>query len=213
MSACEKINVLIADDDALIREGLKIILQADGRFEISSCVENGLKAVQCCLEGQVDVALLDVRMPVMDGLEAAREISARSSSKVLILTTFDDDEFILNAIKNGSKGYLLKNSPPSRIMDAIKMVHEGGTVMQDVALDKLREEIGGPKKADIPAGLFTERELEIIKLISKGLSNREIAKELFMSEGTVKNYISGILDKTGLEHRTQIAIYYLTGEA
>ncbi len=206
-----KIKVLIADDDALIREGLKIILEADGRFEIGACVENGLQAVQGCMDGKADVALLDVRMPVMDGLQAAREISGRTAAKVLILTTFDDDEFIFNALKNGAKGYLLKNSPPARIMDAVKMVYDGGTVLQDVAMDKIREGLTGQKKADIPSGLFTDRELDIIKLISKGLSNREIAGELFMSEGTVKNYISAILDKTGLEHRTQIAIYYLTG--
>ncbi|OGO81399.1 MAG: DNA-binding response regulator [Clostridiales bacterium GWC2_40_7] len=211
MTVNVKIKVLIADDDALIREGLKIILQADGRFEVAACVENGLQAVQGCMDRQVDVALLDVRMPVMDGLQAAREISGKTAAKVLILTTFDDDQFIFNAIKNGAKGYLLKNSPPVRIMDAVKMVHEGGTVMQDVAMDKIREGLNDPKKANIPAGLFTEREMDIIKLISKGLSNKEIAAELYMSEGTVKNYITAILDKTGLEHRTQIAIYYLTG--
>lgn len=211
MAESNRIRILIADDDALIREGLKIILNADGRFEVTACVENGLQAIQGCMENKVDVALLDVRMPVMDGLQAAREISGKELAKVLILTTFDDDDFIINAIKNGARGYLLKNSPPARIMDAVKMVHEGGTVMQDVALEKIREGMINCRKSGIPEGLFTERELDIVKLISKGLSNREIARELFMSEGTVKNYISQILDKTGLEHRTQIAIYYLTG--
>jgi Response regulator containing a CheY-like receiver domain and an HTH DNA-binding domain len=97
-------------------------------------------------------------------------------------------------------------------MDAVKMVYEGGIVMQDVAMDKLKEGLVSPKPAKIPEELFTGREQDIVKLIAKGLSNKEIARELFMSEGTVKNYISTILDKTGLEHRTQIAIYYLTGE-
>lgn len=207
-----KIRVLIADDDALIREGLKIILQADGRFDVVFCAENGLQALQSCTSGSVDVALLDVRMPVMDGLQASREISGTTSVKPLILTTFDDDDFIMNAVKNGARGYLLKNSSPTRIMDAIKMVHEGGIVMQDVAMDKLKESLAAQKLSKIADEGFTERELDIIKLISKGLSNKDIAKELFMSEGTVKNYISSILDKTELEHRTQIAIYYLTGE-
>ncbi len=206
-----KIKVLIADDDALIREGLKIILEADGRFDVVACVENGLKAVQACASGQVDVSLLDVRMPVMDGLQAAREISDKTSAKPLILTTFDDDDFIMNALKNGAKGYLLKNSPPARIMDAVKMVFDGGIVLQDVAMDKVREQLAAREKSRLSAGLFTERELDIVKLIAKGFSNREIARELYMSEGTVKNYISAILDKTGLEHRTQIAVYYLTG--
>ncbi len=206
------IRVLIADDDALIREGMKIILQTDDRFEVAACVENGLKAVEYCCGGNVDVALLDVRMPVLDGLQAAHEISQKTETKPLILTTFDDDDFIVNAVKNGARGYLLKGSAPSRIMDAIRIVHEGGTVMQDVALDTIRNELSAGRKSSIPEGLLTDRESEIVTLIAKGLSNREIAAKLFMSEGTVKNYISGILDKTGLDHRTQIAIYYLTGE-
>lgn len=206
------IKVLIADDDVLIREGLKMILQMDERFEVLNCVENGLKAVEYCTREQVDVALLDVRMPVMDGLQAAREISSKTGAKPLILTTFDDDSFILNAVKYGAKGYLLKGSSPSRIMDAIRIVHEGGTVMQDVAMDIIKSELSAGRKSNIPEGIFTDRELEIATLIAKGLSNREIASTLFMSEGTIKNYISTILDKTGLEHRTQIAIYYLTGE-
>lgn len=205
------IRVLIADDDALIREGLRIILQMDDRFEVATCVENGLQALEYCTVNRVDVALLDVRMPVLDGLQAAREISSKTSAKPLILTTFDDDDFIINAVRNGAKGYLLKNNSPGKIMDAIRMVHEGGIVMQDVAMDKVREELSEQKRGKIPEDLFSEREMDVIKLIAKGLSNREIAGELFMSEGTIKNYITSILNKTGLEHRTQIAIYYLTG--
>jgi DNA-binding NarL/FixJ family response regulator len=206
------IRVLIADDDALIREGLKIILQSDDRFEVAECVDNGLKAVEYCNAHQVDVALLDVRMPVMDGLEAAREISAKTGTRTLILTTFDDDDFILNAVRYGARGYLLKSSPPSRIMDAIRIVHDGGTVMQDVALDIIKGELSSGRRKGIPDGLLTEREMEIAELVAKGFSNRDIAARLFMSEGTVKNYISAILSKTGLEHRTQLAVYYLTGE-
>lgn len=206
------IRVLIADDDVLIREGLKIILQSDEHFEVAGCVENGLKATEYCMREQVDVALLDVRMPVMDGLQAVREISSKTNAKPLILTTFDDDSFIINAVKNGARGYLLKGSPPTRIMDAIRIVHEGGTVMQDVVMDIIKDELSAGRKNNIPEGIFTDRELEIVTLISKGQSNKEIATTLFMSEGTIKNYISTILDKTGLEHRTQIAIYYLTGE-
>lgn len=206
------IRVLIADDDALIREGLKIILQSDDRFEVAECVENGRKAVEYCCAHQVDVALLDVRMPVMDGLTAAREISSKTSTRALILTTFDDDDFIINAVKYGARGYLLKSSPPARIMDAIRMVYDGGTVMQDVAMDIIKSELSSWRKCGIPDGILTEREMEIAELVAKGLSNKDIAARLFMSEGTVKNYISAILAKTGLEHRTQLAVYYLTGE-
>ncbi len=147
----------------------------------------------------------------MDGLQASREISEKTTVKPLILTTFDDDDFILTAVKNGSRGYLLKNSSPDRIMDAIKMVYEGGIVMQDSVMKKIREELVTNPKVKIAEDLFSDREMDIIKLISKGLANREIAKKLYVSEGTVKNYITSILNKTGLEHRTQIAIYYLTG--
>ncbi|AFV03865.1 fructose response regulator of fruA and EII fructose [Dehalobacter sp. UNSWDHB] len=205
------IKVLIADDDILIREGLKIILQNDERFEVTACVENGLQAIQYCESQKVDIVLLDVRMPVMDGLQASREISEKTTVKPLILTTFDDDDFILTAVKNGSRGYLLKNSSPDRIMDAIKMVYEGGIVMQDSVMKKIREELVTNPKVKIAEDLFSDREMDIIKLISKGLANREIAKELYVSEGTVKNHITSILNKTELEHRTQIAIYYLTG--
>ncbi len=206
------IKVLIADDDVLIREGLKIILQTDDRFEVAACVENGLKAVEFCMGNHVDVALLDVRMPILNGLQAAREISAGTTTKTLILTTFEDDSFVINAVKNGAKGYLLKGGSPAGIMDAIRIVHEGGTVMQDVVMDIIKNELSTDRKSGIPEGLLTARELEIAGLIAKGLSNKEIAGSLYMSEGTIKNYITVILNKTGLEHRTQIAIYYLTGE-
>lgn len=206
------IRILIADDDALIREGLKIILQTNGQFEVAACVENGLQAVEYCAAHPVDVALLDVRMPVMDGLQAAKQIASETAVKPLILTTFDDEDFIIKAVKNGAKGYLLKNNAPAKIMDAIRMVHEGGIVMQDVVMDKIREELSPQRRAKISEELFSDREMDVIRLIAAGKSNRDIARELFLSEGTVKNYISSILDKTGLEHRTQIAIYYLTGK-
>lgn len=205
------IRVLIADDDALIREGLKIILSMDAEFEVAACVENGLEAVKFCRKEAVDVALLDIRMPLQNGVEAAREIVAQSLAKPLILTTFDDDEFITEAIKNGAKGYLLKNNPPEKIKDAIRMVHGGHIVMQDVVLDKLKEGLSPNRSRSFDRSLFSERELEIIELIAKGLANKEIAKKLYISEGTVKNYITSILNKTGLEHRTQIAVYYLNG--
>lgn len=205
------IRVLIADDDVLIREGLKIILSMDKEFEIVVCVEDGLQAVEYCLKEPVDVALLDVRMPVLNGVEAAREISCQTTAKPLILTTFDDDEFITEGIKNGAKGYLLKNNPPDKIKDAIRMVHGGHIVLQDVVLDKLKEGLTINHRRKFDRSLFSERELEIVELIAKGFPNKEIAKTLYISEGTVKNYITSILNKTGLGHRTQIAVYYING--
>lgn len=205
------IRVLIADDDALIREGLKIIIDADPGIQVAGCVENGFEAVRFCEREEVDVALMDVRMPVMDGVRATLEISARTRVKIIILTTFEDDEYILKAIKNGARGYLLKNTPPDRLMDSIRLVHNGGTVMQDTVMDKIRSELSGDKCGNLDSSMFTKREIEIMSLIAKGLSNKEIADKLFISEGTAKNHITSILNKTGLEHRTQIAIYYLNG--
>jgi DNA-binding NarL/FixJ family response regulator len=207
-----RIRVLIADDDALVREGLRVIFQLDDRFEVVATAANGAEAVEACVRHAVDVALLDVRMPVKDGIAAAVEISARTKTRALMLTTFDDDELIARAITGGARGYLLKSSPPDRIKDSVRLVAEGGTVLQDATMDKLKERLAAPREGRLPPGLFSEREIEVIKAIAEGLSNKEIAERLFMSEGTVKNHVTSILDKTGLDHRTQIAIYYLTGK-
>ncbi|MBD3922496.1 response regulator transcription factor [Paenibacillus sp. PR3] len=229
-----KIKVLIADDNSFIREGMKIILSSFEEFEVVATVGDGAEALDYCCSnaGQVDVALLDVRMPNMNGVEATRLIVERTKVKPLILTTFDDDEFILEAVKSGARGYLLKNNDPEQIRDAIKSVYNDHHVLQDVVLDKIKLNLSTalqPSSSAPPAGpvpvvqetggskfdrsLFTERELDVMEQIAQGLSNKEISKKLFISEGTTANYITSILNKTGLEHRTQIAIYVLTGEA
>jgi len=209
-----KITIIIADDNSFIREGMKIILNTYEEFDVVATLKDGQEAVQYCKNHSVDIALLDVRMPVMDGVEATKLISELTKAKPLILTTFDDDEYIIDAVKNGAKGYLLKNTEPERIRDAIKSVFNGHTVLQDVVLDKIKSSLNAATERESKADMtqFTERETSIMTLIAKGLSNKEISKTLFISEGTVANYISSILSKTGLEHRTQIAIYYLTGK-
>ncbi|MFE1629205.1 response regulator [Brevibacillus reuszeri] len=234
--ATVKIKVLIADDNSFIREGMKIILTTFAEFEVVGTVADGAEAIAFCQKNEVDIALLDVRMPNMNGVETARILTEQTTVKPMILTTFDDDEFILEAVKAGARGYLLKNNEPERIRDALKSVHNNHHVLQDVVLDKIklnlatgRREAQAPTSASanptaepsftaplgskIDRSLFTERELDVMGHIAQGLSNKEIAKKLFISEGTVANYITAILNKTGLEHRTQIAIYYLTGEA
>jgi DNA-binding NarL/FixJ family response regulator len=209
-----KIKVIIADDNSFIREGMKIILHTYDEFDVLETVNDGKEAFNYCKNHDVDVALLDVRMPNMNGVEATKLIAEQTKTKPLILTTFDDDEFIIDAIKNGAKGYLLKNNDPEQIRDAIKSVYNGNTVMQEVVLEKIKSNLQDNKEIElkIDKTLFTERELDIMALIAKGQSNKEISKTLFISEGTIANYISSILGKTGLEHRTQIAIYYLTGK-
>lgn len=213
-----KIKVIIADDNSFIREGMKIILTTFDEFDVVATVEDGQEAVAYCEAHEVDVALMDVRMPNLNGVEAAKQLTERTRTKTLILTTFDDDEYITDAILNGAKGYLLKNNDPERIRDAIKTVYHGHHVLQDVVLDRIKSGLspGKPDKEDkadkFDRSLFTERELDIMALIAKGLANKEISKKLFISEGTIANHITSVLSKTGLEHRTQIAIFYLTGE-
>ncbi|ASS97673.1 MULTISPECIES: response regulator [Geobacillus] len=209
-----RIKVLIADDNPFVREGLRIILSTYDEFDVAATVNDGKEAVDYCQRHEVDVALLDVRMPNMNGVEATKLLCEQTKTKPLILTTFDDDEYILDAIQYGAKGYFLKNTDPERIREAIKAVYHGQVVMQEIVMDKIKSNLKEEAEAapKIDKSLFTERELDIMALIAKGLSNKEIAKQLFLSEGTVANYITSILDKTGLQHRTQIAVYYLTGK-
>ncbi len=208
------IKLIIADDNSFIREGLKIILTSYDEFEVLDTVNDGQEAVEYCTDHDVDIALLDVRMPNLNGVEATKLITEQTNTKPIILTTFDDDEYIVDAVKNGAKGYLLKNNDPERIRDAIKSVYNGNSILQDIILEKIKGNLQKKEevKTKIDTSKFTERERDIMALIAKGYSNKEISKQLFISDGTVANYISSILGKTGLEHRTQIAIYYLTGK-
>ena len=205
------IKLVLADDDALIRESLKIILSKDEEIEIVNTFENGKDVVDFLIKTPVDIALLDIRMPLVNGVLATYEISKRTNTKVIILTTFDEDDYIRDGIKNGAKGYILKNTHPHKIIETIKMVHEGNCVIQDEVLSKLSYNLNREiiKENELDTSIFTERELEVMKAISEGLNNKEISKSLYISEGTVKNYITSIFQKTGLTHRTQIAIYYI----
>lgn len=203
------INIVIVDDDALIRESLKIILSMKENLNIIGTFDNALKAMEECKKQPIDIVLLDVRMPIINGVEATKEFVKFKNTKVIILTTFDEDEYVREGIRNGASGYLLKNTPPEEIVDAINLVYRGNNVYGREIIDKLKESL--ENKTSIDKTLFTERELQIMELISEGLSNKEISNKLFISEGTVKNYISSILSKTSLNHRTQIAIYYLKG--
>ncbi|MGL4875053.1 MAG: response regulator transcription factor [Clostridium sp.] len=199
------IKLVIADDDSLIRESLKIIIGINEDIEVLETFSNGLDAVNYINNNKVDIALLDVRMPMLNGVEVIEKIE--NDTKAIILTTFDEDEYIEKAIKNGAKGYLLKNTEPSKIIETIRVVYGGNSVIQAEVLEKIKLGFNKEEKEDMSE--FTGREIQIIEKITEGLSNKEISKSLFISEGTVKNYITSILQKTNLEHRTQIAIKYL----
>lgn len=204
------IRVLLADDDAIIREGLKMILETQDDMECVGTAENGKEAVEMSGRLKPDVVLLDIRMPVIDGIKAGKEIMDRGLSNPLLLTTFDEPELILKALQAGINGYILKNSPAERILSAIRVINSGGTVFQKDILEFIRSRISMNKsEKNMFEMLLSPRELEIAGLIAEGLSNKEIGEKLFLTNGTVRNHISAILEKTGLEHRTQIAVYYL----
>ena len=197
---------------------MKIILDVDDEFEVIGCAANGKEAIELAEKQAPDVFLMDIQMPVMDGIEATKYIVEKNLGKVLILTTFDDDELVKQALKNGAKGYLIKNHTPERLKQMIKSVYNGISVVEEKMLESLT---GINQKTDPmienessgfdPSG-YTEREMDIIRAVADGLSNKEIADRLFISEGTVKNYITNILSKEGIAHRTALAVYYLTGK-
>lgn len=204
------INVVIADDDMIVREGLKLIFSTGEDFLVLGEAADGEEAVRLCREVRPDVALLDIRMPNRDGIAAAEIMLSEGLCAPLLLTTFDEEELILRALKSGVNGYILKNSPAERIINAVRTVSTGGTVFQEDVLSYIRKRVGadGGRKAIFT--LLSARELEVVRLIAQGLSNQEIADRLYLSNGTVRNHISVILEKTGLKHRTQIAVQWLT---
>ena len=212
----EKIKVIIADDSDFVRDGMKIILDLDDEFEVLGSAANGREAIDLAEKELPDVFLMDIQMPIMDGIEATKYIVEHDMGKVLILTTFDDDDLVQQALRNGAKGYLIKNHTPEHLKQMIKSVYNGTGVMEEHILQTLagmgnKEHASALSESSFDPVGYSERELDIIKAVAEGLSNKEIADKLFISEGTVKNYISNILAKEGLAHRTALAVYYLTG--
>lgn len=204
------IKVLIADDDIIVREGLKMIISSQQDMSVAGEASDGNEALLLCRKVRPDVAILDIRMPECDGITAAENMLAEKLCIPLLLTTFDEEDFILLALKSGISGYILKNSPAERIINAVRTVSTGGNVFQEDILKYIRERINAGGGSREIFGLLSPRETEVVKLIAEGLSNQEIADKLYISNGTVRNHISTILEKTGLEHRTQIAVRWLT---
>ncbi len=207
----DRIKVIIADDSDFVREGMKIILETDGDFDVIGCAADGQQALDIARRDRPDIFLMDIQMPVMDGIEATKIIAEEGLGKVLILTTFDDDDLVRRALANGASGYLIKNHTPEHLKQTIRSVYNGVGVMEETLLGSLTESSIRAGKGFVSDG-YTDRELEIVRAVADGLSNKEIAAKLFISEGTVKNYITNILAREGLSHRTALAVYYLTGK-
>ncbi|CAH1210124.1 Transcriptional regulatory protein LnrK [Paenibacillus plantiphilus] len=218
------IRILIADDDPYIRESLQVLLGLDPELDVVGTCGDGEAAYQFVQGHTVDIVLMDIRMPDCNGVEGTKKLkSLPNPPAVLILTTFDDDEYIIEALRSGANGYLLKNVPPSRIISGIKTVNDGSMLVHPDIARKLAGLVSsGPQPADLTSSEAEERrrllltgqgltqaEWHVVQLIADGKSNKEIASALFLSEGTIKNYISAILDKLSLRDRTQLAIYYL----
>jgi DNA-binding NarL/FixJ family response regulator len=208
------IKVLLVDDQNLIRQGLKVLLELEPDLEVVGEAENGDMALKMVVELNPDVVLMDVRMPILDGVAATREIKIHFPNvKVLVLTTFDDDEYVQSALQNGAMGYLLKDTPSEELAIAIRAVNKGYTQLGPGIVKKLMTQFSVSKNHQSspppPANLveLTPREKEVLRLIATGDSNKEIAKKLYISEGTVKNHVTNILNRLGLRDRTQAAIF------
>lgn len=202
-------RIVIVDDDKLIGMSLKTIIEASSSIEVKALGYSGEEAIELYNEHKPDIMLMDIRMKGMTGLEAGNEILKKySDAKILFLTTFEDDEYIITALKIGAKGYILKQHFEG-IVPALKAVYGGQSVFGQEVVSKLPSILkGNDAKRDISEFDISEKELDIIGLVSKGLSNKEIAGEIFLSEGTIRNYISSILEKLNLRDRTQLAIFY-----
>lgn len=209
------IRVLIVDDQELFRESLKVVLSVSPGVEVIGAVSGVQEALKSAANRRPDVVLMDIRMPGMDGVEGTRLIKERwPDMKVVVLTTFDDDEYVFGALKNGASGYLLKGSSVSELSKAIQIVHEGGAMLNPEIASKAIRQFSSMAKGS--ASLQVDRqgeaelsrsERQVIQAVGRGLSNKEIAGELCLSEGTVRNAISGILSKLDLPDRTQLAIW------
>jgi DNA-binding NarL/FixJ family response regulator len=203
-------KILVSDDDALIREGLRILLAMEHDMEVVGTAKNGQEALELCGELEPDIVLMDIRMPEADGIKGTKMIKERYPDiRVVMLTTFVDEEYIAEALKNGAEGYILKNQSPESIAESLRAVYSGNVVFDNTVAGKIGTMMKELKNVDRKDYDLTEKELEILSLIAGGLTNKELAKKLFLSEGTVRNYISVILEKLGLRDRTQLAIFYI----
>jgi len=209
------IRVVVVDDQELMRFGFRMVLGAQEDIDLAGEAGDGADAVALAAELRPDVVLMDVRMPVMDGVEATKRIVEAGTSRVLVMTTFDLDEYVYAALQNGASGFLLKDTPPDHLVSALRSVASGDAVVSPSVTRRLLDRFvggGGPLRDEAELDVLTEREREVLVLIAKGLSNVEIAGTLFLSEATVKTHVGRILAKLNLRDRVQaVVLAYETG--
>ncbi len=202
-------KVLICDDQALIRDGLEMLLKLDKDIDVVGLAQDGAEAVEKVAQHQPDLVLMDLKMPGMNGIEATRQIRTRwPAVKVLVLTTYDDDEWIFDAIRAGAAGYLLKDTPREAVIQAVRGTVEGKSFVDPAVAGKLLGQVAGQQTQPptLITDKLTEREVDVLRLLARGLSNADIAARLYLSEGTVRNHVSGILAKLDVSDRTQAAV-------
>ena len=203
------IRVLLADDQAMVRAGFRMILEAEADVDVAGEAEDGEQAVFEAKRLRPHVVLMDVRMPRLDGIEATRRVREATDARVLVLTTFDFDEYVYGALRAGASGFLLKDAPPEQLVDAIRVVAAGDALLAPSVTRRVIEEFARrPSPGAPPANLaeLTPRELEVLRLVARGLSNAEIAASLVVSETTVKTHVAHLLQKLGLRDRIQAVV-------
>ena len=208
----ESVKVMLVDDQTLVREGIKSLLQLAGHIDILGEASDGIEALDALKELTPDVILMDIRMPRMDGIETLKTLTGQGSTiPVIILTTFDDHELVLNAIRAGARGFLLKDVSLESLVEAIETVHRGETLIQPAVTERVLKgftELQSNTKVDRDPvqEALTQREIEIVKLMAGGYSNKEISRAIFKSEGTIKNHVSNILAKLNVRDRTRAVL-------
>ncbi len=204
------IRVLLCDDQTLVTDGLQLILETDAAIKVVGAARDGAQAIEMVPEVKPDIVLMDLKMPVMNGVHATQIIRRdHPHIPVLVLTTFDDDDWVIDAVRSGASGYLLKDTPRDRLITAVKDTVEGRSHVDPAVAGKLLSRLANapaPLAASPLADALNEREQEILRLMTHGMSNAEIAKRMHLSEGTVRNYASSIFDKLGVEDRVQAVV-------
>lgn len=202
-------KILLVEDQAIVRQGLKVILEQDNNLQVTHEAENGEEAIDIVEKHLIDLVLMDIRMPVMNGIDATRIMKRKwPHVKILILTTFNDEQYAMETLRDGANGFLLKTAESYRLIEAVYSCMKGAMPLHDEVVAKVMPHLLEQKKTkqELPVTL-TERELKVIQLVGEGLTNKEIAAGLFLSVGTVKNQITQILQKTNLRDRTQLALF------